>query len=194
MALLNLDFTNIETNKRMSAGTHTVIISSAEVKPASTGAQMLSITYKDEEGATAFDNFVILPQSLWKLKIFLEAVFNTPFTSKINLEPKSLLNKKLIITTEDEEYINSNGQPATRARVSTDYKAVSVASMMGVTPKTIETPKPVERPTPVQPTPVAPTQPTIPVLETPVEDVPTMPTETPTTSAPTNRPKLPWEM
>ena len=176
MALINLDFTNVESNRRLDPGVHTVSISNAELKKASTGADMLAITYRDDTGATAFDNFVILPQSMWKLKIFLEAVYNSPFTSKVSLDSKTLIGKKLIITTEDEEYINTNGQPAKRTRVIPEYKSITVTEMMGETPKPpfVETPKPepevvAPQPTPA-PTPVQPTQPTRPA-----------------------RPKLPWE-
>lgn len=132
---LQLDFTNVQVNQKMEAGTKIVTITNAETKTASTGSPMIAVTYTDDAGGVAFDNFVLLPQSLWELKIFLEAVFQTPFTSKINFEPKSLKGKRLVVTVEDEEYVNTEGKTAIRSRVF-DYKPLSVTEMMGVTPTT----------------------------------------------------------
>ena len=196
MSLLNLDFTGIETSKRMSAGTHIVTISSAEAKTASSGNNMLAITYRDDtEDSVAYDNFVLLPQSMWKLKMFLEAVFQTPFTSKISLDPKNLVGRKLVIKTEDESYVNNEGNPAIRCRVLSDYAPIALNDMIGVAPAPAAVPNPTPvtpvTPTP-NPTPVAPA-PTVNTSQPQVSPTPTAPQVEVAPSATPSRPKLPWE-
>ena len=202
MPFVDLDFTNIETSRRMSAGTHQVSISSAEIKTAQSGNQMLAVTYKETDGSVAYDNFVLLPQSMWKLKMFLEAVFQTPLNSRMQLDPRNIIGKRLVIKVEDEEYINNSGEPATRARVTSDYASIPLDAMVGVAPSIPQTPTATPNPvpvppvasqpqsvpvapatTPVQPTPVVPTPQSTPTVETPVAPTPTA----------TARPKLPWE-
>lgn len=152
MSFINLDFTNIETSRRMSAGTHQVTISSAEIKTASSGNQMLAVVYRDADGAVAYDNFVLLPQSMWKLKMFLETVFQVPFNSKIQFDPKNIVNRKLIIKVEDEDYVSpSTGEPSVRARVTSDYQPVPLDSMIGIAPSIPQTPTAVPNSTPVPP-------------------------------------------
>lgn len=197
MPMIDLDFTNIETSKRMSAGTHQVIVSSSEIKTASSGNQMLSVVYKATDGSVAYDNFVLLPQSMWKLKMFLEAALQTPLNSKIQFNPKNILNKRLVIKVEDEEYINNNGEPAIRARVTSDYAPIPLDAMVGVAPSIPQAPAAPQNVTPVPP--VAPQPQSIPVA--PVQS-PVVPQSTsvsqPTvdvapTPTPVARPKLPWE-
>lgn len=84
---IRLDFTNVESSSRMPAGTHRVTVSKVEAKKAQSGNDMLAVTYKNGNGDLAYDNFVLLPQALWKLKLFLEAVFNAPITGAIDLDP-----------------------------------------------------------------------------------------------------------
>lgn len=193
MSFINLDFTNIETSRRMSAGTHQVTISSSEIKTASSGNQMLAVTYRDADGAVAYDNFVLLPQSMWKLKMFLEAVFQAPFNSKVQFDPKNIVNRRLVIKVEDEDYVSpSTGEPSVRARVTSDYQPVPLDSMIGIAPSIPQTPTAAPNPAPVPPvgtiqqsapggitTPVPPVIPKAAVQPTVVQPAPVYPGQEP---------------
>lgn len=182
MSFIDLDFTGVETSVKMRAGKQKVTVSAAELKKASTGSSMLAVTFKNAEGEVAFENFPLLPTTMWKLKMFLEAVYNTPITAQFRLNPDALVNKSLFITTEDEQYINSSGNPAVRARVLTDYAPLSVTETLGVAPSPVMPTSPAPS---AMSTPVMPTAPTMPTEATPQPEVKPV--------APTARPKLPWE-
>lgn len=204
MPQYELDFTNVESYALLGAGTHSVIVSKAEYKTASTGTPMLSVTYKNSNGDAAFDNFTLVPQSLWKLKMFLEAVFGVPITGKINLDPATLLNRPLVIKIQDEPYIDDMGKAGSRARVLPEYTVAQISAVVNTpinpnSPSNLfnnpgmpqppvqnissPTPTPIPTPTPVvpQPNPVV----------TPV--IPTTPSIPQAGSAEPARPKLPWE-
>lgn len=136
MSKIQLDFTSLERkSRRIPAGTHLVTVVEAEIKQsAKSGNNYLSLKYEDTEGNTAYDTLTLVPQAMWRVKLFLDAVFATDFQDKIDLNTDNLLNKRLIIKVEDEEYINGDGNPATRSKVQSEYKGISTAEKLGVAP------------------------------------------------------------
>lgn len=220
MSFIDLDFTGVEANKRMSAGTHRVVISNAEIKDASTGSKMLTITCRDKnEGSTAYDNFTLVPQALWKLKIFLEAVFQVPYTAKTRLNTEALKNREVVVIVSEEDYLNNNGEPAKKAVID-EYRPVAVGDAIGIAPQApmpqMVAPQPTMPQNPVMPqVPNIPVQPTVPVQPAPAPQnvvpqnvapqpypaeefpapQPTVPQQEQPVVAPTptTRPKLPWE-
>jgi hypothetical protein len=137
MSKIQLDFSNLEKRgKRIPVGTHIVTIVEAEIKQsAKSGNNYLSLKYEDTEGNTAYDTLTLVPQAMWRVKLFMDAVFATDFQERIDLNTDNLLNKKLIVKIEEEEYLNTEGNPATRSKVMSEYKGISTADSLGVSPK-----------------------------------------------------------
>lgn len=138
MSKIQLDFTSLEKRtKRIPAGTHIVTISEAEIKQsARSGNNYLALKYEDTEGNTAYDTLTLVPQAMWRVKLFMDAVFATDFQERIDLNTDNLIGKRLIIKVEDEEYVNGDGNPSTRSKVQSEYKGISTADALGVAPKT----------------------------------------------------------
>jgi hypothetical protein len=137
MSKIQLDFSSLEKRtKRIPAGTHIVTIVEAEIKQsARSGNNYLALKYEDTEGNTAYDTLTLVPQAMWRVKLFMDAVFATDFQEKIDLNTDNLSGKKLIVKVEDEEYVNSEGNPATKSKVLSEYKGISTTDSLGVSPK-----------------------------------------------------------
>ena len=67
--MANLDFSNVASREALPEGMYSLLIEEAEDKVSSTGKDMLLIRFKEEESNTAiFENYVLTPAALWKLK------------------------------------------------------------------------------------------------------------------------------
>lgn len=99
--IFELDFTGINSSNLIPEGTHTVFVSDAEFKKASTGSDQLQITFKTADGATRSSWYNLQPQALWKLKGFLETI-GIPCEGKVKLNTKTLIGKTCQITVEKD--------------------------------------------------------------------------------------------
>lgn len=99
--IFELDFTGIESSNLIPEGTHTVVVSDAEFKKASTGSDQLQVTFKTADGAVRSSWYNLQPQALWKLKGFLETI-GIPCEGKIKLNTKTIIGKTCQITVEKD--------------------------------------------------------------------------------------------
>ena len=99
--IYELDFTGIESTNLIPEGTHSVKISNAEFKKASTGSDQLEIAFEKSDGSIRRAWYNLQPQALWKLKGVLEAL-GIPADGKIKLNTKTLIGKTCQIIVEGD--------------------------------------------------------------------------------------------
>jgi len=108
---LKVDLTGVEAFVLCEEGQHVAVIDSIEEKVASTGNDMLvvksKVTKGNSVGAIVYDNIVLTEKSLWKLKLFLEAL-GLKADGKVAIDLDKLVGKAVIIDVIHEEY---NGNP-----------------------------------------------------------------------------------
>lgn len=121
---VKLDFTGVENFQKASEGEHIAKIISAEETVASTGSDMIKITFEvtsgEDKGSRVYENYVLLEASLWKLKALLNAL-GVKAEGKVVIDLDKLIGKICIIEVVHEEY---NG--TIRAKVA-DYKNLAKA-------------------------------------------------------------------
>ena len=141
-----LDFTGVESSNLIGEGVHLVRVKDAIFSKAGTGSSQLEVNFEDGNGATRKAWFNLLPQCLWKVKGFLEAL-NIPCDGKINLSTKVLLGKTCHITVEPDP---------------NDSKKLTITDTKpAAEPTTVEAPYVAPQPTQIpvqQVTPVQPVQ------------------------------------
>lgn len=72
--MANLDFSSIPSREPLEEGIYLMTIEHIEEKTSSTGNPMLLVRFKEPETGTAvFENYVLLPQNMWKLGELVEA-------------------------------------------------------------------------------------------------------------------------
>lgn len=170
---IQLDFTNVQEFSNLPLGKNLVKVSKVEQVKASTGTDMLRITFTDKNGNTGLDNFALTEKALWKLKSLLVALFRTNISGRMDLNTDAMIGKTCFVVVGEEEYVKNDGTPATRQKLD-NYTPVTDADTLNVTP----TPAVVVAPSVSQVIPPAySTQPTIPTQPTPVAT-----------------PKRPWEL
>lgn len=112
---INLDFSSIPKREPLSAGVYTLTIENVEeTVTKETGNQMLKATFvvNDTENQKLFDNFVLIPKVLWKLKEFLGALgYNTDEIVDLNLE--DLVGQMIVAEVVQDTY---NGNPTNRIK------------------------------------------------------------------------------
>ena len=196
MAILNLDFSNVKELTNLSIGKHVLKVTKVEQQQASTGNNMLAVSFVNGAGEVGIDYFVLTEAALWKLRDLLQALFKSPFKGLVNLNTDTMIGKTCEATAKEEEYMKQDGTPGIRT-VLDNYRPVSEAGDMGIAPQAPTAPV-----TP-QPTPAAPVQPQF--TQAPVQPTATIPGVTPVTpqapvtpaqpqAAPQAAPKRPWEM
>ena len=73
--MANIDFSSVPKKEPLPEGLHIMTIEEVEEKKSSTGNDMLLVRFKEPESGTAvFENYVLLPQNMWKLQELCEAV------------------------------------------------------------------------------------------------------------------------
>ena len=197
MAILNLDFSNVRELTNLSIGKHVLKVTKVEQQKASTGSDMLAVSFVNGAGEVGIDYFVLTETALWKLQTLLKALFKTEFRGLVNLNTDTMIGKTCEATAKEEEYMKQDGTAAIRTVIE-NYRPVSEAAPMGIAPQ-----DPVAVAPQVPVTPVAPAAPVTPVqpqfAQTPVQPTYTTPVtpvqQTPVTpAAPTAAPKRPWEV
>lgn len=98
---MELDFTGVSSNNFIPEGVHSVVITEATFKKATTGSDQLEVNFQAGDGSVRKAWFSLVPQALWKLKGFLETI-GIPCEGKINLNPKSLIRKVCQISVEPD--------------------------------------------------------------------------------------------
>lgn len=151
---INLDFTNVKEFTNLPAGKHTLRVKKYEQAQASTGNNMLVITFENANGETGIDRFVLTESALWKFKNLLSALFRQNFQGKFDFDLDQMIGKTCTAVAKEEEYVKQDGTTDIRI-VLDNYMPINDADVMGVTPGA-PTPQPV-MPNPAMPTPqVAP--------------------------------------
>jgi hypothetical protein len=106
MSVVKVDFTGVEVNVRAEEGEHICVAKSMEDKKASTGSDMIATTFEvvagSSTGAKLYENFVLLPQSLFKLKAYREAV-GLKSEGRLKINTDDMLNKKFIAVVEHKK-------------------------------------------------------------------------------------------
>ena len=212
MAILNLDFSNVRELTNLSIGKHVLKVTKVEQQQASSGNNMLAVSFVNGAGEVGIDYFVLTETALWKLQTLLKALFKTEFKGLVNLNTDTMIGKTCEATAKEEEYMKQDGTAAIRTVIE-NYRPVSEAGPMGIAPQDPTIPvMPAAPVAPVQPqavpvTPVAPAPqpqvvPVTPVApqfaQTPVQQTVTTPV-TPVAPAPQPQaapgaPKRPWEI
>ena len=95
---------------RVDPGKYPVEVANAKVETSKAGNEMIVVYYRfldgPAEGRTIRDNFVLLPQSLWVLRNFLESIgLNVP-GKKVPLDVRKFKGRKLVIEVSDAEPYN----------------------------------------------------------------------------------------
>lgn len=180
---IQLDFTNVQEFSNLPLGKNLVKVSKVEQVKASTGTDMLRITFTDKNGNTGLDNFALTEKALWKLKSLLVALFRTNISGRMDLNTDAMIGKTCFVVVGEEEYVKNDGTPATRQKLD-NYTPVTDADTLNVTPTPAVAPSIAPSITSV-PSSVAPTYPTQPIAVQPT--IPTQPTQVAT-------PKRPWEL
>ncbi len=71
----NIDFSTVATREPLEEGMYFMSVEAAEEKTSSNGNPMILVRFKEPETGTAvFENYVLLPQNLWKLKELADAI------------------------------------------------------------------------------------------------------------------------
>lgn len=99
--IFDLDFTGVESYNNLGEGTHNVKVASAEFSKAGTGSDQLTLRFEDGNGATKMAWLSLVPQALWKVKQFLEAI-GIDASGRLRLDTRSLVGKTLQIVIEQD--------------------------------------------------------------------------------------------
>lgn len=99
---MDLDFTGVTTSNLIPEGTHVVRISAADFSKAQTGSDQLEVEFENGDGATRKGWFSLVPQALWKVKGFLEAI-GISADGRIKLNTKNLIGKYCKIVVEPDK-------------------------------------------------------------------------------------------
>lgn len=187
--IYELDFTGVQSTNYIPEGVHTVKVSGAEFKKASTGSDQLQVTFEAADGSIRSAWYSLLPQALWKLKGFLE-VIGIPCDGKIKLNTSVIKGKTCSITVEPDPNDESK-------LIVTRTSKIASATTPAVAYQAAPAPQmPVQTAPPVAP--VAP-QPAVPPVQQAAQPVPNnlppwmtqaAPAQPSTTAAPSNLP--PW--
>ena len=104
--MLNLDFSSVPTREPLEEGIYTVTIETAEETPAkSSGNPMIKVKYAVEghDQNKLFDNFVLTPAALWKLKELLTALgYET--SDIVNMDVQDLVGQQVQVKVIQEMY------------------------------------------------------------------------------------------
>ena len=73
--MANLNFSEIPSRDPLNEGVYLMNIEAAEEKISSTGKPMILVRFKEPEtGVAVFENYVLTPECLWKLKELCDAL------------------------------------------------------------------------------------------------------------------------
>jgi hypothetical protein len=120
-APVRIDFTNVKTGSDpVSEGRHLVALYDAKWGETKKGDPMLKVTWKcqagdPDEGRQVFDQYPVMPTTMWKLKLLLEGL-GEDASGEYEFDAQGLVGKIAVIEVEHEEYDGKN-----RARVKAVY-------------------------------------------------------------------------
>lgn len=74
MPNVTLDFSSVKSNQILEEGVYVLTIKNIKEKVTASGKNMWSVAYEEQEtGSTIFCNYVLSPESMWKVKEFCDA-------------------------------------------------------------------------------------------------------------------------
>jgi hypothetical protein len=153
-----LDFTGIQSSNFIGEGVHTVRISEAEFKKASTGSDQLQLTFEASDGAIRSAWYSLVPQALWKLKGVLETL-GIPCDGKIKLNTAVFKNKVCTITVEPDPNDDTRLIISKVSKASQANNNVAYASSPATAPQAPVMAPPVTNPVEQATQPAAPVAP-----------------------------------
>lgn len=113
--MLNLDFSSVPTRDPLEEGMYNLTIAKAEEKLSSGNNPMLVIEF-DVDGVEGkrklWDNYVLVPQSLFRLKDLLAAI-GIPTDAIVSMDPNDLVGQCVQAKVIQEEY---NGDTVNRIK------------------------------------------------------------------------------
>jgi len=113
---ISIDFEGVESggSRIIPDGTYQGIVHKCEAEESSSENQMLAFRWKISggkyKGATVFDNCVLLPQSLWRLRSMLEACGLEVPDGAMDIDPDDLVDLECTLEITNEEY-NGKDRP-----------------------------------------------------------------------------------
>lgn len=113
MANMTLDFSSVPSREVLPEGVYTALIKKVEEKKSSTGKDMIVVLYEETEKKTGvFENYVMDPSCMWKLKELLDALgFDTSGT--VDFNPADLEGQFVKVKLIQDEY---NGETVNRVK------------------------------------------------------------------------------
>lgn len=113
MANMTLDFSSVPSREILEEGVYTALIKKVEQKTSSTGKPMILVLFEETEKKSGiFENYVIDPNCLWKLKELLDALgFDT--STSCDFDPADLEGQFVKIKVIQDEY---NGETVNRVK------------------------------------------------------------------------------
>lgn len=110
--MINLDFSEVPSREPLEEGVYTITVAKAEETTSSTGNPMIKVEF-DVQGVEGqrklWDNFVLIPKALWKLKEFFDAM-GIPTDNIVEMDVNELVGQtvqaKVIQETYNGEVVN----------------------------------------------------------------------------------------
>ena len=135
--LISVDFTDVDTGGGIPTpdGIYTAEVRSVEKEVSSAGNEMLVVRYKTNIGSTVYENFVLVPQSLWVLRTALDCMgYGTP-DGEFEFDPDDLVGQELGLEITNEEY-----EERDRPRVTGHLPLDAAEAQAGGTPPAEDVP------------------------------------------------------
>lgn len=106
MSPIQLDFSQVEDRKPVPEGVYLLTVETAEEKPSKTSSNVMIAVKFAVEGYPAnkiFENYVITPKALWKLKEFMNALgYETSEISEV--DPAEFIGQQVMAKVVLEAY------------------------------------------------------------------------------------------
>lgn len=100
--MIDLDFSGVPRSNLLEEGLHTFTIEDISKQAAKKSDDpnkktypSLKVKYSTEEGQKLTDYMSMNPDSLWRIRIFLEAVTGEEFDGPINIDPRELIGSQV---------------------------------------------------------------------------------------------------
>lgn len=102
--MITLDFSEVKDQIVLDEGMYNVTIKKAEEKVSASGKPMLFVVFEEDETKSAiFENYLLTPEALWKLKDLLKAAgFDT--SASMDFDPSELVGIPFKAKVIKEEY------------------------------------------------------------------------------------------
>ena len=102
--MANLNFSSVPKREPLPEGVYALTVMEAEETESSAGNPMIKIKFSEPDTKTViFENFSLLPQALFKIQGFMEAL-GYDVSSDMDFDPKDLIGYVVTAKVVQEEY------------------------------------------------------------------------------------------